>query len=149
MNNNKKLSNRVKISIQIGLILGLVTISIWGYLPIIDFFDEWLYLNFSHLMFIFGIFLGICYYILCLLKYFLAKKDKIAPLLSYLLEILPATFLLNCFIWYFYMFFNKLISETKADANYYQTLMIAFSIYFLTVKIGKEVGNLFNSYNKF
>jgi hypothetical protein len=47
------------------------------------------------------------------------------------------------------MFFNKLISETKADAQYYQTLMINFSIYFLTVKIGKEVGSLFNLYNKF
>lgn len=47
------------------------------------------------------------------------------------------------------MFFNKLISETKADAQYYQTLMIVFSIYFLTVKIGKEVGSLFNLYNKF
>lgn len=45
--------------------------------------------------------------------------------------------------------FNKLISETKADAQYYQTLMIGFSIYFLTVKIGKEVGSLFNLYNKF
>jgi len=47
------------------------------------------------------------------------------------------------------MFFNKLISETKADAQYYQTLMIGFLIYFLTVKIGKEVGSLFNLYNKF
>ena len=47
------------------------------------------------------------------------------------------------------MFFNKLISETKADAQYYQILMIVFSIYFLTVKIGKEVGSLFNLYNKF
>ncbi|QIG37272.1 hypothetical protein IBB3154_1809 [Ligilactobacillus salivarius] len=45
--------------------------------------------------------------------------------------------------------FNKLIPETKADAQYYQTLMIGFSIYFLTVKIGKEVGSLFNLYNKF
>lgn len=45
--------------------------------------------------------------------------------------------------------FNKLIPETKADAQYYQTLMIVFSIYFLTVKIGKEVGSLFNLYNKF
>lgn len=62
MNNSKnKLSRKVKLIIQVGLIFGLVTISIWGYLPIIDFFDELLYLNFSHLMFIFGIFLGICY----------------------------------------------------------------------------------------
>ena len=45
--------------------------------------------------------------------------------------------------------FNKLISETKADAQYYQTLMIGFSICFLTVKIGKEVGSFFNLYNKF
>ena len=45
--------------------------------------------------------------------------------------------------------FNKLIPETKADTQYYQTLMIGFSIYFLTVKIGKEVGSLFNLYNKF
>ncbi|MGK4078885.1 hypothetical protein AB0Y06_08805, partial [Ligilactobacillus salivarius] len=52
MNNSKnKLSKKVKLIIQVGLIFGLVTISIWGYLPIIDFFDELLYLNFSHLIF--------------------------------------------------------------------------------------------------
>lgn len=150
MNNSKnKLSKKVKLIIQVGLIFGLVTISIWGYLPIIDFFDELLYLDFSHLMFIFGIFLGICYYVLCILKYFLAEKKKVPSVISYILAIFPSTFLLNCFIWYLYMFFNKLISETKADAQYYQTLMIGFSIYFLTVKIGKEVGSLFNIYNKF
>ena len=82
-------------------------------------------------------------------KYFLAEKKKVPSVISYILVIFPSTFLLNCFIWYLYMFFNKLISETKADAQYYQTLMIGFSIYFLTVKIGKEVGSLFNLYNKF
>lgn len=141
LTSNTIISKRKKIRLALMVFTILFIISLTTYLPVIDFFDEWLYLDFSHLMFLFGITLGLFYYVLCLLKYFFANKCK-SGVVNFIIASLPSIYLLNCFVWYFYLFFNKLFSETKNDAAYYQTVMIAFSIYFLTVKIGKEFGQL-------
>lgn len=140
------LSKRLKLSLHLGLLLGLLLVSATCYLPLITLLDRFLLLDFSHLMFIFGLVLGLIYYVLCFLRYRIATKPVTTPR-RYLIHIAPSTFVLNCFLWYFGLFFNKLFSESKDDAQYYQMVMIAFLIYFLTVKIGKEVASLIAYYH--
>lgn len=99
-------------------------------------------------MFLLGLLLGVIWSGLSLLKFFVSPHLAEGTRGRYMVRIAPSTFLLNCFMWYFYMFFHRIFSETKADEQYFQTLMIAFSIYFLTVKIGKEIGSLYTAWKK-
>lgn len=144
----KPLSKKSKALIQIGLTVTLFVSSTFTYIPVLNLLDSLFYLDFNHLMFLAGLTLGLCYYALSLGAYFLRKKAELGPGITYFLTILPNSFVLNCFLWYFILFFNRVFSESKDDSQYFQTLIIAFSIYFLTVKISKEVVNLWKFYQK-
>lgn len=142
------LSKKSKALIQIGLLITLLISSTFTYLPVITLLDNLFYLDFHHLMFLAGLTLGLVYSLLSLAAYLLRTRVKLGAKTHYFLSILPSSFVLNCFLWYFFLFFNRVFSETKDDSQYYQTLIIAFSIYFLTVKIGKEIVTLWKIYQK-
>lgn len=138
---DKPLTKAQKTLTAIAIFVVLSAISLTALVPLIDFLDYWLYLDYAQLMFLSGIALGLVYYVLSIVKHYTADKIR-NGYLKFVVSSLPSLYLLNCFVWYFYLFFNKQFSETKDDASYYQTVMIAFSIYFLTVKISKEFGQV-------
>ena len=51
------------------------------------------------------------------------------------LAVFPNIFVLNGFLWYFYVFVGKVLAKSKEDSNYSQAVMIAFSVFFLLINI--------------
>ena len=109
------------------------------FMPLVDFFDNQLDWDFTHSMFFLGILLGLVYNTLEFLAYLTTKIKNLSDSWNYALRILPSYFVLNGFIWYFYNFVNKILSESKEDASYFQAVILAFSTFFLLVKIGREI----------
>lgn len=140
------LSSGFKLCIQLFVFIVLFTISILSYIPTIEYIDNLFKLEFSETMFLFGFFLGLLYWLFLYLR-FISTKSK-NTLFRYITAIMPSTFMINVFIWYFYTFFNKLFSEYKEDINYYQTVIISFSICFIMTKISKEYRELYSIYKK-
>ena len=61
---------------------------------------------------------------------------------------LPNIFVLNGFLWYFYVFVGKVLSNNKEDSNYFQAVMIAFSVFFLLINIGREIKTIASNWQK-
>lgn len=99
----------------------------------------------EELMILFALFLGLIYHIFGIGAYFIQKNYS---KFNYLCKIAQPSFLVSCFSWYFYLYVSKIFSITKDDSQYFQSLMIAFSLFFLTVKIGKEVVTLLKAFNE-
>ena len=131
--------NHQKYRIHLMLFLLCFFIASLTFMPLVDFFDNQLDWDFTHSMFFLGILLGLVYNTLEFLVYLTTKIKNLSNSCNYALRILPSYFVLNGFIWYFYNFVNKILSESKEDASYFQAVILAFSTFFLLVKIGREI----------
>lgn len=61
---------------------------------------------------------------------------------------LPNIFVLNGFVWYFYVFVGKVLSQSREYSNYFQAVMIAFSVFFLLINIGREIKTIATNWQK-
>lgn len=129
---------RLKVIINMLIFIACFSVFFFLFSSLVDYLDRYSPLDFSHSMFLLGAIVGIFYNFLEIVA-FLTTKFTFSEKVSYILRNLPSYFLLNGFLWYLYTFLNKLLSYSKDDNTYFQTLMIAFSIFFLFVKIGKEI----------
>lgn len=120
----------------------LFTLAIWTFEPIIASIDELIAWDFTHTMFAFGFLLGCIYVILETSAGLFGSESGF----SYYLKILPSLFVLNGFIWYCYMLVSKVLSESKDDVTYFQAVILAFSVFFLMVKITREVKSIIKNF---
>lgn len=112
------------------------------FMRFVEYLDEYGELDFTHSMFIFGTILGVVY---LLLEIAAALWRK--PAANWLAA-LPNIFVLNGFLWYFYVFVGKVLSQSKEDSNYFQAVMIAFSVFFLLINIGREIKTIATNWQK-
>ena len=129
------MTNNKKLAIHIVIFLIFFLLAMFTFMPIITYIDDLIEWDFTHTMFAFGILLGLIYIALEILAYLFKNNETLA----YYFKITPSIFVLSGFLWYFYTFTNKIISETKEDVQYFQAVVLAFSIFFLLVKITREV----------
>ena len=47
-----------------------------------------------------------------------------------------------------YVFVGKVLSQSKEDSNYFQAVMIAFSVFFLLINIGREIKTIATNWQK-
>lgn len=120
----------------------LFTLAILTFEPLIASIDELIAWGFTHTMFAFGLLLG-CIYLVLEISAGLCPSESG---FSYYLKILPSLFVLNGFIWYCYILVSKVLSESKDDVTYFQAVILAFSVFFLMVKITREIKNIIKNF---
>ena len=112
----------------------------------VEYLDEYGELDFTHNMFIFGVILGGIYLLLEIVA--ALYRAQFAHKAQNWLAVLPNIFVLNGFLWYFYVFVGKVLSNNKEDSNYFQAVMIAFSVFFLLINIGREIKTIASNWQK-
>lgn len=64
------------------------------------------------------------------------------------LAVFPNIFVLNGFLWYFYVFVGKVLAQSRENSNYFQAVMIAFSVFFLLINIGREIKTIASNWQQ-
>ena len=134
--------------IQISVLLVFFGLAILSLLPTLVSYFLLVKLDFTNLMFYSGVVLGLFYNLLEFGLFCYHRKPRTKTRIHYLWSILPSSFLLAAFSWYFIIMGNKMLAENKEDAEFFQAVTIAFTVFFLIVKIGKEFKNLYQAYQK-
>lgn len=138
----KEINHFQRILIQTLVLIVFFGLSILSFLPSLFGYALLEKIEFSNLMFYTGVGMGSFYDLLVFADSFYHRKARPKTWVNYLWSILPSSFLLSSFSWYFVLMANKMLSEDKVDAEFFQASMMAFTVFFLLVKIAKEIQNL-------
>ena len=135
-----------RLFIQFLVLAFFFLMAVLSFLPTLFSYLLLIKLEFSTLMFYSGLIMGLFYNVLEFGNFLYQRKKKQTRSWAYFWQILPASFLLTGFSWYFIIMANKMLAENKEDAEFFQAVMIAFTVFFLIVKVGKEIKNLYAAY---
>lgn len=144
----KEIKSYEKIMIQVLVLILFFGLAVLSLLPTLVSYFLLVKFDFTTLMFYSGVFMGLIYNLLEFIGFLYQGKSRPNGKLNYTISILPSSFLLAAFSWYFVIMANKILAESKEDSEFFQAVMIAFTVFFLTVKIGKEIKNLCMFYKK-
>ena len=136
-----------KILIQVGILLVFSLLAFMSLVPTLVTYVLVVKLDFSNFMFYSGFILGLFYNFLEFGDFLYRRKPRPKSKVNYFWSILPSSFLLTAFSWYFIIMGNKMLAENKEEAEFFQAVMIAFTVFFLIVKVGKEIKNLYKAYH--
>ena len=144
----KEITKVQKIVIQVAVMVIFLSLCILSFFPTIFGFALLKKVEFANMMFYAGVGMGSIYDFFFFGDSIYRRKPRPNGRINYLWSILPSSYLLSCFTWYFLLLSSKMLAEDKADAEFFQGSMMAFTIFFLLVKIAKEIKILIDKYAK-
>ena len=144
----REVSRRSKLVIQIGAIIFFFTLGLLALVPATFSFTLLKKMDYSAMMFDSGFYLGMTYNMFEFGNFLYHKKERAKTRMNYFWSILPSSYLLVAFTWYLMVLSMKLLPDSKMTGEFFAQTVTAFTVFFLMVKIGKEVKNLYNHYHK-
>lgn len=139
------MTNAQKMKIHLLLFVGCFLTATFSFERGIEWLDQYWDIDLNHSMFYWGVIFGLVYNLLELIAWW-AEKQAVSDLLQYAFVRPPNYFVLSAFFWYFYTMFNKVVSSNKEDIAYFQAILLAFSVFFLLVRIGREIKTIRKAY---
>ena len=144
----KEVSKRQKMLIQFGVVAILFILGLLALVPAVFSFVSLSKAQYMEFMFDSGFYLGLTYNFFEFGNFLYHRKERAKTGMNYFWSILPSSYLLVAFTWYLMVLALKFMPDSKMTGEFFTQTVTAFTVFFLMVKIGKEVKNLYLTYKK-
>ena len=141
-------SHTSKLMIQIGILVFFFLLGFIALIPALFSFVNLKKADYMAMMFDSGFYLGLAYNLFEFGNFLYHKKERAKTKMNYFWSILPPSYLLVSFTWYLMVLSMKFVPDSKMTGEFFTQTVTAFTVFFLMVKIGKEVKNLYIAYHK-